>query len=273
MKRLFFMATLCVILSGCSFDVATNTNKEDSASQTNTNQTTNAAPTQGGEWKEVDDGVARLEYYAEVDPAIEIIVYRFEPDEFEWRFENSETPQFLAGWNNTLDEPLAVMNGVYFLDDNQPAGMLITKGKQVNENAFDYSRSALLVLQPEPGIIDTTTARIDITRLKEAAQTYPYLIRDGKADVEEDSGLTSRRSFIGMDTEGRMYMGVVPYQMLSLHVLAKYIEELPVEWNAVVNVDGGTSTGLYTHTTQESDGINSYIGVPNVIVVEKKSQK
>ena len=80
-----------------------------------------------------------------------------------------------------------------------PSGLLISNGERIGEREFDYQRTAFLSLSPKLEIIDTTQEKVNLEKIKEGAQSYPLLIRDGQSAIESDSELLARRSFIGTD--------------------------------------------------------------------------
>jgi hypothetical protein len=119
--------------------------------------------------------------------------------------------------------------------------------------------------------LDTKHTDADaLERFAFAGQSYPFFLRQGKEAIEKDSGLIARRTFFGIDEGGLVYVGVVPDAPITLFQLMHLLKSLPVRWQAVINLDGGPSTGLASQTREKREVIESYTGVPNVLLVTKK---
>lgn len=223
----------------------------------------------GGEWQEVEAGVERLDYFFATSTDAHVILYRFSPSGFRFRFEHALPPKTVASWAESLPRALLVMNGVYFHEDGFPSGWLERKGETIGTRHFDNDKSAVATLSSQVRIIDTKEETFDATSTLEAAQSYPFLVRDGQLAIDVDSGKFARRSFVGVDRDRRSYVGIVPDRNISLHQLAQILLATDVPWKRALNFDGGPSSGLISRTKEKADEINSFTGVPNVIVVER----
>lgn len=196
-------------------------------------------------------------------------VYRFDQNQFAWRFEHTTSARSVASWQKDLNQPLAVANGVYFNEDYAPTGFLITDGKRISNRAFDPERSGLIILDPPVQLIDPRTERAS-EPLQNAAQSYPWLVRDGRATVTSDSGLSARRTFIATDVNGDIYLGIVPLGDMSLYQLSSLLAESSLGLDQALNLDGGPSSGIAISSQAGNEIENSFTAVPNVIVVTKK---
>lgn len=197
-----------------------------------------------------------------------IILYRMPVSTVSLRFAHSSSvPRSVREWSNDIADELAVINGVYFNEDFAPTGLLISEGRKVSGRRFDPKRSGLLVLAPHFDIRD----RLDLKGVVEAAQSYPFLIKNGKTAVEKDSGQLARRSFIGLDNESRLYLGIAAGRPISLYELGRHLAGLDIKWQSVLNLDGGPSTGLSVRTDAHRFDLLS-VPVPNVIIVARTNQ-
>ncbi|MFA6429320.1 MAG: phosphodiester glycosidase family protein [Patescibacteria group bacterium] len=222
-------------------------------------------------WRDVGQGIGRLELTVSTSTAARMVLYRFPQEGFSWRFAHATSSQRVSAWADQSPRAVLVANGVYFHPDNAPSGMLLSRGKRVGLRQFDLDRTSAMVLAPgKPRIIDTKTESLDIASLTEAAQSYPLLVEQGQARVQEESGKYARRTFFGTDTIGNVYLGVVPDEPVSLFELSQMLLKTQVDWMRVINLDGGPSTGVVLRTSVFDEAIDSYTGVPNVILVEKK---
>ena len=144
-------------------------------------------------------------------------------------------------------------------------------GQRVGTRQFDLDLSGLIDLSSGAlKLINTKSEKANLKNLTEGAQSYPFLIMDGKSAVTEESGKLGRRTFIGLDRQQNAYVGVVPDEPITLRELSLALKTLDIDWDRVINLDGGPSTGLKFNTETYNELEDSYTIVPNVLVVEKK---
>ncbi len=220
-------------------------------------------------WTEVGLGAYRYDCAATICGG-RLIIYRFNKDLFRWRFEDRQTPATVESWAKSLPKAAFVINGVYFDEKWRPTGMLKTADKTINDRNYDLEKSALLELSPTVAIIDTSATKINASKMTEAGQSFPLLIKNGSPVPEFKDTHAARRTFIGTDSSGDIYVGVVPEDAITFVDLAKLLAKTEVKWNNVLNLDGGTSTGFAARIGNWSETMNSIVQVPNVIVVERQ---
>jgi len=222
-------------------------------------------------WQPVGEGVERLEFYTSTTTPTRLVLYRMPAKDFEWNFENSSQPQRVSAWAKDANDALLVVNGTYFHEDNLPSGFLVSHGTRVGSRKFDLDRSGVIAFSDQgPQLINTKTEPLDLTTVKNGAQSYPFIILDGQPSITEDSGLLARRTFLGLDRQGLVYIGVAPDEPVTLRELAQTLAGLDILWDKVINLDGGTSTGLGFRSSAFNETLDSYTTVPNVITVRKK---
>ena len=265
-KRIFVVcAVLALFGSGCQSPM----NPQSPAS-------TKTASSEAG-WKNIAPDIARYECGADVCGS-RLILYRFAKDKFSWRFENRTAPMTVEAWSRSLPKSVFVANGVYFDEKFQPTGLLKTSDALVNDLKYDLDKSGLIELSPAPGIIDTSTKKlapysdtgIDLTKMSEAAQSFPLLVKNGAPVNSFKDEHAARRTVIGTDKNGDVYIGAVPEDGISFADLAELLAKTGVKWNNALNLDGGTSTGFSIHAGDYEETMNSIVQVPNVIVAERK---
>jgi uncharacterized protein YigE (DUF2233 family) len=200
-----------------------------------------------------------------------IALFRYDLDSVTLKIvSDAEHPKRVSEWADDIDDELLVANGVFFKEDWSPAGLLVSNGDIVSPQLFDRKRSGLLIFAPEFRIIDTATQDMPAPNdLVEAAQSYPFLVKDGIPVVPEDSGLTARRTFVGTDTDGNIYFGIVDRNAMSLFELSLALAAMDIEWDDVLNLDGGPSSGIITAGLKDRD-FDSQVPVPNVIILSPK---
>ena len=221
-------------------------------------------------WVKVDEGAERAQFTFAEATSSDIILYRFEPAYYRLRFAHHLPPLTVAAWASELPEARLLVNGVYFHEDNFPSGILITSGTRIGARQFDKDKSGVILLDGKPALLKSGLDPKAMNVWHEAAQSFPFLIWNGAAAVTTDTQKLARRTMIGTDKEGRVYLGVLPFSSLSLYGLSHALMTLPIRWQSVLNLDGGPSTGLMSRLGGYSEMINSYGAVPNVLVVERR---
>ncbi len=221
-------------------------------------------------WFEFGPGIERLVYQPPTSTVPMMMLYRFATKDFVWTLEARPSPARIAEWAQGMPSATVLLNGVYFHEDFSPSGWMKQDGSVVGTREFDWERSAAVVLNPVFSI-GTASSSADLREVQDAFQTYPFLIRHGVAAVQEDSGLIARRTFMGLDAEGRIYVGIVPGGLLSLYALSQALSALSIAWQEVVNMDGGPSSGLFVQGSERTDMWNSDAPVPNVVIGRRVS--
>jgi len=220
-------------------------------------------------WKNIAAGIDRYECGAQTC-GVDLILFRFAKDEFVWRFADRSEPSTVEAWAASLPKAVFVANGVYFDEKFQPTGLLKTSGSVVNNRTYDFGKSGLLELSPSFNIIDTVAGKFDLAKMIEAGQSYPLLIKNGVPVASLKDEHPSRRTVVGTDKDGNVYVGTVAEDSISFASLVELLAKTGVKWNNVLNLDGGTSTGFAIHAGDFKETMNSIVQVPNVIVAERK---
>lgn len=226
-----------------------------------------------GPWRSVGAGIERNSFRFATTTGAEMMLYRFDAKQFDFSFEHATSVKRVSEWKDTLSNSVLVMNGVYFHEDDLPSGFFVHQGKRVGTRQFDLDKSGLIDLSSERMKLLQLTTSTQLTGLKEAAQSYPFLIQNGVSSLKSDSGKAARRTFVGLDREGRVYVGILPYAQMSLFELAKQLVSLPIAWDRVLNMDGGPSSGMAFSTKIFSETVDSYVAVPNVLLVRRKDMR
>ncbi len=216
----------------------------------------------------VADGIDRITVNATTTQE-QLILYRFAAGRFDWSVEHASTSRTVASWFEHLNKPVAVANGVYFNEDGMPSGLLIDDGIPVGSRRFDDDKSGLITLGGQPSIINTQNEYAPAL-LPEAAQSFPLLLIDGKAQVKVDTEKKARRTFFATDIRGNAYLGMAPLGSLSLYELSNLLAKSGLDLDRAINLDGGPSTGIAVQTENGLQLENSMSEIPNVIIVRRK---
>ena len=220
-------------------------------------------------WKEVAAGASRYDCPASACGS-RLVMYRFDPKRFAFRFAQSNEPLTAEGWASLEANAVFVANGLFFDEEKQPTGLMISGSKTVQDRRYDYGKSGLLELAPEVRVIDTSAEKFDLKTMTEAGQSFPLLIADGKAVASFKDTQASRRTAAGNDADGNIIFAFVPEDAITFADFAKLLSSTDVKWKNVLNLDGGTSSGFSAHLGSWSETMDSIARIPNVIIAESK---
>jgi len=198
-----------------------------------------------------------------------VVVYALTNDAFATRVFYDAAPRFVSAWGGGADR--VVINGGFFHEDYSPSGFLIAEGERIGVRQFDEARSGVVVVRDGTvSIEERVPAFSDSADADDGAiQSFPFLVRAGHAAVSEDSGLLSRRSAIGTDANGTVYLIFAQRGNISLYELAQTLAASEFPFDTVLNLDGGPSSGLYVQVDEYADVQDSLSGVPSVLVFER----
>jgi len=261
MKRIFLYSTFLIILGvGCQ------TFEFDSR------PTFELAIRTGIELKLQTELSPNIEYYeySEIINNSEIgddflVIYKIKQSSVDIRFAHDKEMGSVIDWQLKTGADI-VVNGVYFHDDYLPSGKVIIDGQQVSDRQFDFDKTAFIEFEPNFKITDTALEQLNISEVKNGAQTYPFIFKHGEGAIKEDSALKARRSFMAADLAGNIYLGVIKKSDVSLFEMMNLLQDLE-KWDNMVNLDGGPSSGIASGYDRS---VNSLTSIPNVILVKEK---
>ena len=224
-------------------------------------------------WKNIVDGLERIEYSTEInDTNIIVKIFKIDSSEFDFKVENNNIPLQVNLWRTKLQADM-VINGGYFLENYEPAGLLVVNGKTISERMFDQDKSGLIAIKNNNLTLrDLSVNPIDEEEIFDyAIQSYPFFIKNGKKSIKEDSGLLAKRTAIGSDIDGNTYIIIVDKNEISLYSLMNILYELPINFENVLNLDGGPSTSM-SLVVDEYKEVSGLQVIPNVFVIDRKNK-
>lgn len=223
---------------------------------------------QDDRWKNLASGIEHR-FLPTAQKQVKMSLYRFAAESFVLEFQHATGTGNVADWHRAYPEALLISNGGYFNEDAMPSGFLKINGTVISSRRFDLDKSALVVGGRHPRFVDTAMQAFP-EQEPDLLQSYPTLIKEGKQAVQADSGKRARRTFIGFDKQGRLYVGNVSEGDLSLFELAQSLTQADIDWQDVLNLDGGPSTGLSARIGEWEELKNSWTSVPNIVMVKRK---
>jgi len=177
-------------------------------------------------------------------------------------------PLLMSDWMRK-EQATAIINGGYFDQQNSATSLVIANGQLFGTSyegfggmlsVDDQGHIQLRYLAQQPYDPDEG--------LQQATQSAPMLILPGgKRARFNANAASSRRSVVAMDKQGRLLFIASPGMVFSLDELADQLVNSDLSINAALNLDGGTSTGLYVNAGSQHVAIDSLAQLPIVIIV------
>jgi uncharacterized protein YigE (DUF2233 family) len=179
-----------------------------------------------------------------------------------------ETPVSVQGWAARSGADL-VINAGYFEEDHTTIGLTIAEGVAYGSPYGDYA--GMFVVTPDEQV-SVRWLRVwpyePAESLQAAVQSFPVLIKPGGIlgfPAAADDGREARRSVVGQDRVGRILFAIAPNGVFTLHELSNWLSRSDLGLDVALNLDGGTSSGLWI---RNGPAIDSFIAVPSVIVAD-----
>ena len=181
------------------------------------------------------------------------------------------TPRPISVWAERL-QSLLVINGSYFTPEGKTAGLLISDGQVWGTPYGNFAGTFAVTPDDQVSVRWLRDQPYDPDEpLREAVQSFPVLVKPGGVmgfPADADDGRPARRTVVAQDRQGRILFIVAPHGNLSLHGLASFLAGSDLGIDVALNLDGGTSTGLWLRTNVSPMKIDSRISVPSVISVD-----
>ncbi|MBN1494286.1 phosphodiester glycosidase family protein [Candidatus Peregrinibacteria bacterium] len=230
-------------------------------------------PSQQNEWKKIDDFLSYKQWDFEINGAKETIeIYRVVPGGYKIKLVySSEAPKYVSDWLYYNDGAEIVVNGPYFSEDYSPSGYVKINNTRVGNLIFNQELSGLVQIEDDKLFIrDLGVQALKADEDVEfGLQSYPFLLKNSAPALTEDSGKIARRTAIGTDADDNVYLIVSDTTHLSLFDLMNQLINTGIPFNQVLNLDGGTSTGIAVSEGNYHEIKDSLVKVPGVIVFDK----
>lgn len=221
------------------------------------------------EGKELSAGVSIFAVPYEYNgSSYEIQVVKIDPKLSTLSLKYNQEGKTVGQWTQDQSNVI-VMNAGFFKENNEPVGLLYIDGQRRDAHRVNPSASGLLLLnQNRVQILNLANSPIpDESALKNALQTFPVLIDKGNIVANENLTKQDRRSAIGVDKEGKVYLITADYPHLGLYDFSKTLHDSSLQFTEVLNLDGGGSTGMAINIGEYKDLIESISAVPTVLEV------
>jgi hypothetical protein len=181
-----------------------------------------------------------------------------------------EQPQGIRAWFEE-QHPIVAINGGFFAEDYRATALVISDGISSGASyegfggmlAIDQNeRVTLRALSEQP--YDTGEP------LTQAMQSFPVLVFSGGRPAALENTRPARRSAVALDRDGRLLLIACPTSAFTLHELAAWLAASDLAIDSALNLDGGSSTGLYLQAGALDERIDSFGPLPLVLLVEPR---
>ncbi|MCL4254635.1 MAG: phosphodiester glycosidase family protein, partial [Anaerolineae bacterium] len=150
------------------------------------------------------------------------------------------TPLYIEEWRSTLPDAKLIVNTNLFDANYNVVGLLIQNGTSYGWSYTDRG-GTFAVKNNFPFITHNIYQPFDTTGAQHAVQGFPMLVYNGTQAFDRFGG-ASRRTAIGQDSQGRIYIMVTPIFGPSLRDLSRFLAESDLGLVNAFNLDGGGST-------------------------------
>lgn len=180
-------------------------------------------------------------------------------------------PRGLSSWF-AAEQPLLAVNGGFFTERYQSTALVISDGAP-SGSSYDGFGGMLAVAAD--GRIELRALRdhpYDPSEpLTQALQSFPMLIFPGgtRATITDD-GQRARRTAVALDHSGHLLFIISPTSSFTLNDFAGWLNQSDLDIDGALNLDGGSSTGLYLKAGALDERIDSLGPLPQVLLIEPR---
>ena len=220
-------------------------------------------------WQNIQPGIEVRSLNVTVGTNVErVTIARLDPTAVMFRVLYAPgTPATVSAWAQQTGAAL-VVNAGYFTEEQTVTGLTISNREVFGTPYGDYAGMFAVTEMGEVSVRWLRAWPYDpYESLREAVQCFPVLVKPGGVmgfPADGDDGRSARRTVVAQDRGGRILLIIAPRGFFSLHALATWLVESDLDVDIALNLDGGTSSGLWMPQVAQIDSLNA---VPVVIAV------
>lgn len=178
-----------------------------------------------------------------------------------------DTPLSMNAWMLQTGA-LAMINGGYFDATNKPEGLLISDGQAHGTSYTGFGGMLAVDGQGNVTLRSLRDQPYDTgEQLQQATQSSPMLMINGQRTQFNANAEFQRRSVVATDKQGHLLLIASPAQAFTLDEMADLLASSDLSIQNALNLDGGSSTGLYVKGKQIVN-IDPLLQIPIVIEVK-----
>ena len=165
----------------------------------------------------------------------------------------------------------ALINGGYFDAQDNATALVISNSQTFGESYDGFGGMFDVDAQGNPQVRSLSEQPyVPSEGLTQATQCTPMLLLNGKRTQFDADTKASPRSVVAIDKQGRLLFIASPGVDFTLDDMANLLAKSDLDLVNALNLDGGSSTGLYVNAGNQGVTIDSYVNLPIVIVVKEK---
>jgi uncharacterized protein YigE (DUF2233 family) len=225
-------------------------------------------------WQEIRAGLDHRvrRWYDTAGQTVETMhILRLDPAAFAFRVAYApHEPLSVREWADRTGAMITV-NAGYFTPEYVATGLLVADG--VAHGTSYRGFGGMVAVGPAGVEVRSLEAQpYDPTEpLAAAVQSFPLLIKPGATlGFPDDDGIPSRRTIIGQDRAGRILIIACPGGTFTLHRLALELLKSDLDLDVALNLDGGSSTGLWVTAGEAHIKVPSLLPVPAVLLIDPR---
>jgi exopolysaccharide biosynthesis protein len=268
----FLLSTMICSLAACDIPSVTPGSTPTVSSTGGTSGTQDQSQAQLNTWLAGGRGVA-VRYEDWKSPANNediVTIVRFDPHYVKLSVGyQPDSPRLLSAWMQK-EHATAIINGGYFNDQNQATALVVSNGQSFGTSYAGFGGMLSVDAQGNISLrsLHDHPYDPDNEQLTQATQSSPMLVANGKATQFNADAASSRRSVVAMDKAGHLLLIVSSGEAFSLGELVDLLAGSDLSIESALNLDGGTSTGLYVNSGNQNVQIDSLARLPLVIMVK-----
>ncbi len=194
-----------------------------------------------------------------------LIIFRIDPAFFSFRvLYTPGLPRRVSEWGAEAGARLA-FNATFFDGKDFAVGLVVSDGKVLGKSYEGFGGMFAVDAEGQPSIRSLAAQPYQPGEpLAQAVQGFPMLIYPDGSAFANDDAQRARRTAVGQDAAGRVYLVVAPHNAFTLVEFAAWLRDSDLGLTAALNLDGGGSTGYYAGPGDAADSITP---VPAVVAV------
>lgn len=227
------------------------------------------------EWKKLAQGIELKAIPVTIEEATgQLVFLRVATEAAELQLEYSAQPKRVSEWAQGGQQKI-VLNAGYFKEDFSPVGYLRIGGQRIDSHLSRQEDTGLLAIE-ESGRVQLRDLSVRPLGQGEffhqALQSFPFLIQNGQSVVTTTTGNKARRTAIGLDRNRHVWIIFLDEPAMSLYEFAENIEKTAPELQTVLNLDGGSSSGLSINFPAQTWLSDSQTKIPTVLTIRPKEE-
>lgn len=223
-------------------------------------------------WISGDNGVELRRLQGADATSATVVVARLDPASVRLRVGYAPgEPRPLRDWASD-DTTLLAVNGGYFDEQFRSTALVISDGVASGESYSGFG--GMLGVAPDGAVwlrYLRDTPFDGSEALDQAMQSAPMLVLPGGVPAEiNDDGDRARRTVLALDQSGRVLVIVWPNSSPTLRETTEWLLSSDLAIDRALNMDGGSSTGLYVHAGAASVEVDPFTRLPLVLLAERR---